>query len=991
MKRINSILLSLILIISLTITSFAQIDVNINTNENGVIIQGTTDYNNESITIQINDGKKKVYFDEECTDSSGNFDFKTQLDNDKEYKGYVILGQEKKDFEFKTSQSEENKENEKTNQQVIKETLDKLKEHYKNKDEFTFREAIGYYAVSDNKERDIFIIKSKFKEKEDLMLATDYAGNIIGLIASRQDPKKYVEKLVNSQEKGIFNIGGMGEEVNQIGWSVIALDMANANYDKEGAVSKLINKQHENGNFEDADTTAMCIMALSKHTDIEGVNNSINKAKEFLLKNKEYIVKDANECTIAAVIQGLVSIGENPLSSKWTVDNKNMFSSLLKYKKEDTFKNEMSTEQAFMAIADLYKKESMFTKAQINNEGFNDLFKKQESEENSEESKNEEIKEENIYITIKGHNRTIISRTKVEIEKGDTVLDILKRILQKEGIEYSTDGEFVTAIDGIEQKDIGLKSGWMFNIDGKTADVGADSIKVKDGQDIEWFYTLDYTKDSRNTNKNVEKENVDDIISNKEYKDIYSKIVDKNSSEKEIIKAVDDVSNKINKKIDNIKTEKEAKEIIDDIKDISKIIQKASQKIDSQEGNKDIAEKSVKLINNTVKVYEKVNDKEAVYKILAQNIGTTLNIINNITDETTANTAIEDIIEASLKIENKIPICVQGSKEVEAKLPSVFINKAVEKNIDKIEIKTDIASFNINPNSLDKGKNINLKAKKIDTSDLSKNQNNVVPDNSIVIDVQMNDGKENITKFKHPIEVTIPYEKSAKNKDKVNVFYLKDDGTLENMGGVYNEKTKTVKFITNHFSKYFAKEYTKEFSDLDSTKWAKDSVEIMACKGIINGKENNKFSPNDNITRAEFAALITRMLKYQESDNELLFKDVNKGEWYYDSVNTAYQNKIINGKNETVFDPNGNITRQEMAKIISNVLESKGYKKGNSEDLNAFKDRNDIASWAEESVGLSVKERLITGMDNGTFAPNEKATRAQAAVMLYRLYNLIMN
>ncbi|MCT4507357.1 MAG: S-layer homology domain-containing protein [Tepidibacter sp.] len=1002
MKRINGILLSILLIISLTVTSFAQINVNVTTNKNDVTIQGTTNYNNESATIQINDENKKVYFDQVEVDSNGKYKFKTKLDSNKTYKGYVLAGQEKKDFEFKTSKTQDNnEENKKTNKQVIKETLDELKKYYKNKDEFTFRQAIGYYWASDNKSSDSSIIKSRFKEKENLSLATDYANNIIGLIAGKVNPNeykegKYVTNLIKYQKpSGEFDLSDEEKESTQTAWSIIALDMAKAKYNVEGAVKALIDSQQD-GKFEDIDRTGMCLMALSNHTDVEGATVSIQKAEAFLLKNKKYIIEDANACTISAVIQGLISVGENPLSTKWSIDDKNMVNSLVKYHRKNKFKNTKETEQTFMAVADLHNKRSMFTNKTISNEGYD---KEQNIEENNtnEENTNIEVpKDKTVYISIKGVNGYIVKKTKVTIGDNDNALSVLKKVLEQNGIKYSIDSDgYVRSIDGLGEFDKGVKSGWMINVGGKTISSGAGDFTNIFGKEIEWYYTKNYTVDPRNTNKEVDEiiENVDTAISNEEYKDTYSKIIDKNSSEEDVLKATKNVSQKLDKKIDSIESEKEAKELVDDIEDISKIMKIAYSKTNSQEGYNDIAESTTKLTNNTVELYKKISDKdkkEQVYKLLGQNIGITIKIIDDIEDKEKSEKICDEIIKSSLQIENKIPVYFESSKnEVEIKLPAVFIKKTTENDIDKMNITSDIASFSIIPNTFDKEKSITLTSKKLKASELSKKQKNRVPDDSIVIDFKLSDG-EDITKFKYPIEITIPYEKSVKNKDKVNVFYIKNDGDLESMGGLYNEKTKTVRFITNHFSKYFAKEYTKSFIDLENTKWAKDSVEIMASKGIVNGKEYNKFSPNDNITRAEFAALVTRMLKYQDSNGEVLFKDVNKSEWYYDSINAAYQNKLINGKSEDTFDPNGNITRQEMAKIIAKVLESKGYKDSDIKELNMFKDKENIAPWAKESISLTVKEKIINGMEDKTFAPNKKATRAQAAVMLYRLYKLIM-
>jgi len=100
-------------------------------------------------------------------------------------------------------------------------------------------------------------------------------------------------------------------------------------------------------------------------------------------------------------------------------------------------------------------------------------------------------------------------------------------------------------------------------------------------------------------------------------------------------------------------------------------------------------------------------------------------------------------------------------------------------------------------------------------------------------------------------------------------------------------------------------------------------------------------------------------------------------------------NGLINGKSTTSFNPNENITREEMSKIIGLILTQSSYKKQDKKSLTNFSDGNIIASWAEEGAAISVYNGVIQGA-NGKFNPKANATRAEAAVMLFRLYDLII-
>ncbi|MCT4594916.1 MAG: Ig-like domain-containing protein [Anaeromicrobium sp.] len=369
-RKIGSILLSLLFVLSFTLTSFAQIDFKINVNEGNIKINGTTDCNKEPVVVQINDGKKKVYFDQGLTDDNGNFKFQTQLESNKDYNGYFLTEGEKQNFILKTEKEEGPIIEEKTNEEKIKEAINELRSYYSKDDEFTFREAIGYRYASKN-EKDIDIIKKKYKitqMAEEDMKASDYAGNIIGLIGAKENPrdykgKNYVKVLADSQdEQGKFILHQGDDSATTVAFSILALDMADADYDVNKATKALRSYQKENGSFGDMDYTAMSIMALGKHREIQGVNDSINDGVEYI---KNTLSGKENACTISAVIQGLVAVGIDPLSKEYEKNEKNILDRLLDFKEDNGFGDEKSTEQAFMALADLYKGRSMYNALRI--------------------------------------------------------------------------------------------------------------------------------------------------------------------------------------------------------------------------------------------------------------------------------------------------------------------------------------------------------------------------------------------------------------------------------------------------------------------------------------------------------------------------------------------------------------------------------------------------------------------------------------------------
>ena len=274
-------------------------------------------------------------------------------------------------------------EEEITLEQVIK----AVRKYYSKEDEFAFRVALGYNFTSNNLEEDLLEITQKFKTNEEPKTASEHVGNILRLIAAGKDPynyskKDYVKTLVNSQNaEGKFIIGQSDDYATTVAFSMLALDMAVADYDRDKAVDALLSYQdNSTGSFGGADETGMVLTALAKYKDKTKVQTAIEKGLDYLKG-----VQDANTggfiawgsenpYSTSAVLQGLMAVGEDPLSEKWTVGGKTAVDSLMNYYKDGYFENEsewgsdigMVTEQAFIALADVYIGKSMFNEMKFN-------------------------------------------------------------------------------------------------------------------------------------------------------------------------------------------------------------------------------------------------------------------------------------------------------------------------------------------------------------------------------------------------------------------------------------------------------------------------------------------------------------------------------------------------------------------------------------------------------------------------------------------------
>lgn len=181
--------------------------------------------------------------------------------------------------------------------------------------------------------------------------------------------------------------------------------------------------------------------------------------------------------------------------------------------------------------------------------------------------------------------------------------------------------------------------------------------------------------------------------------------------------------------------------------------------------------------------------------------------------------------------------------------------------------------------------------------------------------------------------------------------------------------------------------YDTNFSDLGDAAWAESSVKYLASKGIISGKGDGRFYPNDTVTREEFVKIIVEAFKIYSNTATVEFEDVDSGRWSYGYIASAYRAGIIAGNSDTTFNPAGEMTRQDMAVIMYRVANLVGLGL-NSADV-TFADGADIADYAKEAVGALCSAGIINGTGDNCFSPLETVTRAQAAKIAYELMNAI--
>ncbi|NCC16401.1 MAG: hypothetical protein EOM28_08645 [Clostridia bacterium] len=215
---------------------------------------------------------------------------------------------------------------------------------------------------------------------------------------------------------------------------------------------------------------------------------------------------------------------------------------------------------------------------------------------------------------------------------------------------------------------------------------------------------------------------------------------------------------------------------------------------------------------------------------------------------------------------------------------------------------------------------------------------------------------------------------------------------IEMKDAKYNPTTKSVVFTTTHFSKYAVgyKEIaaSEAFGDVLSDAWYYDAVTFIANKGITTGTENGKFSPEAKLTRGQFLVMLMKAYDI-EADISPTDNFTDAGNTYYTGYLAAAKAKgISSGIGNNKFAPNQAITRQEMFALLYNALKVMGQiPQGDSgKTLSDFPDASQINDWAREPMAAFVVTGTISG-NAGKLNPLSTTTRAEMAQVLYNLLN----
>jgi len=233
--------------------------------------------------------------------------------------------------------------------------------------------------------------------------------------------------------------------------------------------------------------------------------------------------------------------------------------------------------------------------------------------------------------------------------------------------------------------------------------------------------------------------------------------------------------------------------------------------------------------------------------------------------------------------------------------------------------------------------------------------------------------------------------------DHINPNQITTGVVIDADGALRHVPTKVVQVDGKYYavinsltnSTYSIVHHPVSFKDVQNH-WAKDAINDMGSRMIVDGVGNDTFSADRTITRAEFVAIMVRALGLRLEGGTSTFSDVQDADWYSRAIRTAVSYGLVSGVTDGTFRPNDKITREQAMTIIAKAMKLtklKGKLSEQSEELTLrpYEDAALASSWAKGSIADCVQSGIISGQGGTKLAPQAAITRAEVVTMIKRL------
>jgi len=238
------------------------------------------------------------------------------------------------------------------------------------------------------------------------------------------------------------------------------------------------------------------------------------------------------------------------------------------------------------------------------------------------------------------------------------------------------------------------------------------------------------------------------------------------------------------------------------------------------------------------------------------------------------------------------------------------------------------------------------------------------------------------------------YLPTARTEEGMYFLGWKNDstGAMMSLTDMVTGNVRASAVWSDQYEEQVSTDIVLPYTDVDGNAWYYPAVRLCYVNGLMGGTSDTTFAPNLNMTRAMLVTVLWRMEGSPVVSTEMKFTDVPEGQWYTNAIRWASATGIVNGTSETTFEPNSNITREQLVKVIySYYLQVTGTQPEDYQGamgMAGYEDAGSISSWAYSAFYWAKLNGIVQGSD-GKLNPQGLATRAQVAQILYNFMSMV--
>ena len=368
------------------------------------------------------------------------------------------------------------------------------------------------------------------------------------------------------------------------------------------------------------------------------------------------------------------------------------------------------------------------------------------------------------------------------------------------------------------------------------------------------------------------------------------------------------------------------------------------------------------------------------------------------------NKLLDEALEAEASVLVIAPTGAEQASAISVELPRCTLDNALDETNADLAVRTPLGELSMPNLTLARilsgagGQDltVNMARRTISQAEALLNGRADVTEEQMsgasVVEVSLTSGNKSITSFGgRSITLLLPVNAGAFQAGQAcTVYQISGGGAVEKLAGVCLSRNGGlwVKVSTTQLGTFVAvppeQPVQLPFTDVREGDWFYDAVAYAYTNELFNGTSATTFSPNGTMTRAMLVTALWRLEGEPAAAGTSGFPDVKPDAWYTEAVDWASQTDIVSGTGAG-FDPEGSVTREQIASILYRYAKLKGWDVSKTANLQDFADGTDTSAWATRAMEWAYAEKLITGKDGKCLDPQGQASRAEVATILMRL------